>query len=507
MKQRILVFALVLAAGIPALAAALGNPLAGLEKLKNYEARRASSSDPDWVAGNADYRPLPPHSSFTVAELDGPGVITHIWCTLLHGSPYYSREVTLRIYWDGEEHPSVEAPLGDFFGVGHGLDRAFHSLPVRVTSDGKARNCYWPMPFRKSARIVVDNESEAGCLAFYYYVDWQQHDQLPDDTAYFHARYRQEFPCRMGQNYLLADIRGRGHYVGTVQSVYSASAGWYGEGDDFFFIDGEAEPRLRGTGTEDYFCDAWGFREQDGPFYGTPVWEGEGGAGRRGSAYRWHLPDPIPFKKSLRAEIEHKGSQVFPDNNFTGFIERDDCLSSVAFWYQIEPHHPWPPIPKGPDRLPFREHRLLVGWSALPQSTYSAHPLKADGMFWSTDGKFLRLAATEAGAWLEVKFTIEKELTGELHARLTLGPDFGNYRVQLDGEPVATVKLYRPTAVQEEFKLADRALTAGEHRLRFECVGKAADADAFHLGLDRVTLRVPVYRRPAGADLRKLQAK
>ena len=168
------------------------------------------------------------------------------------------------------------------------------------------------MPFRKSARITVTNESDKRCDAFYYYLDWQKYKSLPKDTAYFHAMYRQEYPCVMGRNYLIADLVGRGHYVGTVQSVQNMSSGWYGEGDDFFFIDGEAEPSLRGTGTEDYFCDGWGFRQHDGPFYGVPLWEGYA-AGNRGSVYRFHIPDPVPFKKSLRVEIEHKGSQEFPD--------------------------------------------------------------------------------------------------------------------------------------------------------------------------------------------------
>jgi len=483
-----------------------GNPLDGLEKFKHFEAMRASSSDPDWKGGNADYRPLQPRSSLTVAELEGPGVITHIWCTLLHGSPFYGREVVLRIYWDGEEHPSVEAPLGDFFGVGHGVDQAFNSIPVRVTSDGKARNCYWPMPFRKSARIVIDNQSDSGCLAFYYYVNWQKHERLPDDVAYFHAMYRQEFPCAMGKNYLLADIEGRGHYVGTVQSVYMVSDGWYGEGDDFFFIDGEKEPRLRGTGTEDYFCDAWGFRQQDGPHYGTPLWEGEG-AGKRGSAYRWHLADPVPFRKSLRVEIEHKGSQVFPDGTFSGFIERDDLMSSVAFWYQEEPHKPWPALPSAADRLPFKEHRLLVGWSSIGRSTHSAHPIQEEGMFWATDGKFLLLKADDNTGWLAVKFNVEKEQSGALFVRMTLGPDFGRYRVRLDGEPVAELDLHSKTRFQDQFKLADTTLKAGEHELRLECIGKAADAKACFLGLDRLVLRVPVYSRPGNSDLRTLKAR
>jgi hypothetical protein len=251
-----------------------GSPLSGLELLKDFESQRASSSDPDWRNGNADARPIPSGGTLVVANLKGPGIITHIWNTIAHEAPFYSRLLTLKIYWDGEDHPSVEAPIGDFFGIGHGIDKPFVSLPIKVSSEGRGRNCYWPMPFRESAKILVVNESDKPCSAFYFYVDWQKHKSLPKDTAYFHAMYRQEFPCVMGRNYLLADIVGRGHYVGTIQSVQLISPGWYGEGDDFFFIDDEKEPRLRGTGTEDYFCDGWGFRVQDGPFYGTPLWEG-----------------------------------------------------------------------------------------------------------------------------------------------------------------------------------------------------------------------------------------
>src|SRR5208337_4786637 len=241
-----------------------GNPLDGLDQMKEFESRRDSSSDPNWRNGNADARPILPHGELTLGELKGPGKIVHFWCTIAHEDPEYSRMLVLRIYWDGEQHPSVECPIGDFFAMGHGLDRPLTSLPVRVTSDGRGRNCYWPMPFRKSARVTVSNDSDKRCDAFYYYLDWQKWPSLPKSTAYFHAMYRQEFPCVMGRNYLIADLEGRGHYVGTVQSVVLVSPGWYGEGDDFFFIDGEKEPSLRGTGTEDYFCDGWGFREQAG---------------------------------------------------------------------------------------------------------------------------------------------------------------------------------------------------------------------------------------------------
>ncbi len=184
----------------------LGNPLAGLEQLKDFQSMRASSSDPDWKNGNADSRSIEPGKTLTLAELHGPGMIVHFWCTIAHPDPFYSRLLTLRIYWDGEMNPSVECPIGDFFGVGQGLDRSFTSLPVRVTSDGRGRNYYWPMPFCKSARITVSNDSDRRCNSFYYYIDWQIHPSLPKDTAYFHAIYRQEFPCVMGRNYQIADI-------------------------------------------------------------------------------------------------------------------------------------------------------------------------------------------------------------------------------------------------------------------------------------------------------------
>jgi len=482
-----------------------GNPLDGLERLKNFETMRASSSDPDWRNGNRDARPIEPGGTLTLAELEGPGIITHIWCTISHRAPFYSRLLTLRIYWDGEEHPSVECPIGDFFGIGHGVDKSFTSIPIRVTSEGRARNCYWPMPFRKSAKITVTNESTERCRSFYYYVDWQKHASLPGDVAYFHAMYRQEFPCVMGRNYLLADIEGRGHYVGTIQSVYATSAGWYGEGDDFFFIDGESEPRLRGTGTEDYFCDAWGFREQDGPFYGTPLWEGSE-PGARTTAYRFHLTDPIVFHKSLRAEIEHKGSQKFPDGTSTGFIERDDLMSSVAFWYQVEPHKPWPPLPPGPERLPFREEALLTGGKALAVAKHSGHPIRAeDAARLTTDGKYLLFAPPDMTGWLELRFRLDRDSAAKLTGKLIHLPRGGRWRVLLDNAELGVVDTYATAAAASPHDWGERSLAAGEHVLRFECVGKADASQGYALGFDALVLRIPAYTRPPGFDLRKVK--
>jgi hypothetical protein len=481
-----------------------GNPLNSLETLKEFQTMRASSSDPNWKNGNADSRPIPPGKTLTLAELSGPGRIVHFWCTIADSELYYSRLLTLRVFWDGETNPSVECPIGDFFGMGNGIDQPFSSLPVRVTSNGRGRNCYWPMPFKKSARVTVTNDGQKRCNAFYYYLDWQKLHSLPKDSAYFHAMYRQEYPCTMGTNYLIADIEGNGHYVGTVESVCISSPGWYGEGDDFFFIDGEKEPSLRGTGTEDYFCDGWGFRQQDGPFYGAPFWEGTD-TGDRCSVYRWHIPDPVAFKKSLRVEIEHKGSQKFPDGKTSGFIERDDLYSSVAFWYQTEPHKPWPALPPGPSRLPFQDAILLKGHEALNTATHSEALMEAESMSGATDGQQLSFKPATNDGWMELSFNMEQAKDADLILKTLHSPASGIYRVKLDGRQMTQLDLYSPTATNGVHKLGRYHLEGGAHALRFECGGKAPESRGYELGFDALAARFPVYSRPPNVDLRTLQ--
>ncbi|MEN6449657.1 MAG: glycoside hydrolase family 172 protein [Thermoguttaceae bacterium] len=502
----LLSFALLLPCGIAQSQTPSGNPLSGLERLKTFETMRASSSDAKWQNGNDDWQPIAAGKTLTLADLKGPGLITHLWLTIDHEAPFYSRLLTLRIYWDGEEHPSVECPIGDFFGIGHGVDQSFTSLPIRVTSNGRARNCYWPMPFRRSARITVTNDSDKRCKSFYYYVDWQKHEKIADDAAYFHAMYRQEYPCVMGRDYLLADIQGRGHYVGTIQSVYHSSPGWYGEGDDFFFIDGEKEPSLRGTGTEDYFCNAWGFEQQAGPYYGTPLWEGFE-TGDRGTAYRFHVADPVTFKKSLRVEIEHKGSQVFPDGKVDGFIERDDLMSSVALWYQTEPHKPWPALPAGKHRLPFYDTVLVKGWEVEKTARHSTAPFAIQPLGGTTDGKQVLMQSSDPKGWIETTFKLDKTQTLDLSCRLTHSWDYGVYSVLLDGKRLGQFDLYSPSVTPATHHLGVRKLASGTHTLRLECIGKSPASKSYFLGFDALTARVPVYARDPSIDLRTLQKK
>ena len=305
-------------------------------RLQSFQARRESSSHPD-PQRNGDARGIDKGGTLVLGELQGPGIISRIWCTVGSADPFHGRSLVLRIYWDGADKPSVEAPLGDFFGVGHAAQADYASLPAAVSSHGRSRNGYWRMPFRKSAKVTVSNEStEYETGSFYYYLDWQKHESLPEGIAYFHARYRQSAPAGAG-DYTILETTGRGHYVGTVYSVQQVETGWFGEGDDRFRIDGEETPSLRGTGTEDYFGDAWGFRQFATPYHGVSLWEGYF-PGDRVTAYRWHIRDPIPFRKSLAVTIEHKGS-IFTDAglHLGQHIERPDWISSVAFWYQSPP--------------------------------------------------------------------------------------------------------------------------------------------------------------------------
>ena len=332
-----------------------GGALSGLTRLHDYVAERASSSNAD-ITRNGDAKSIQPGETLVLMEEQGPGMVTHFWNTVGSFDPFYARSLVVRVYYDGLDQPSVEVPLGDFFGVGNGMERQFTSLPISTSSNGRSRVCYWQMPFRQAIKVTVTNENpEMEVDSFYYYLNWRKLDALPDDTLYFHARYRQEYPAKPG-NYRLLETEGSGQYVGTLLSVLQMETGWFGEGDDFFYVDGAEAPQLCGTGTEDYFNDSWGFREFSTPYYGVPVYEGVY-AGDRVSAYRWHITDPIPFKKSLRAEIEHRGSVFNPDAPLSqievgGFIERYDWVSSVAFWYQYPPVASPEPLPPAAERMP-----------------------------------------------------------------------------------------------------------------------------------------------------------
>lgn len=500
---------------------AWGQDLSDLAKVKDARSRRVSSvAKEDW--SNSDNRRVAPGETFTVADLDasaagggaGGGVIRHLWLTFPESSPSWISkagsaspdEVVIRMYWDdgvGAKEPAVEAPLGDFFASGFGRRGEVKSTPVQVTG-GDSYNCFWPMPFRSRARITVTNESDRPFTAFYFQVDYTE-EKVGEDAAYFCAQYRQEFPCVSGKDYLLADIDAPegGHYVGTVLSVRQRSPMWFGEGDDRFYVDGEATPSLRGTGTEDYFLSAWGFELCSAPNYGVVWMSGDGmeQPGDSASMYRWHLGDAVRFKKSLRATLEHTGwmsADETTTGKVEGHVERNDDYASVAFWYQRGQPKRFAPIP------PLKERRLpeidavVEGKQLLAKAKLlggARASLQAGGA-WTGEGQVF-LDAGKEGDGLEATFQAKKG--AHLVVRLTHSYDFGIYTLMIDGKPVGgPIDLYSPTVEVKEHHAGEVA--AGVHTIRLECVGRGAGSKGAKAGLDGVRLRerTGVKRAPLG---------
>jgi len=489
--------------------------LDGLTRAQAGRSMRVSSSDPDWQSGNQDARLLRPGATLTIADIDGPGVIRHIWFTINAKDPRYGRSLTLRMYWDNREEPAVESPIGDFFAVGHGARRCVDSLPVAVTSEGRAFNCYWSMPFERHARITLSNDSKAyTAKSVYWYVDYEKVAELPPDALRFHAQYRQEFPAKLGQNYLILDAEGRGHYVGTVLSVYCRTRNWFGEGDDFFYIDGETEPSLRGTGTEDYFCDAWGFREFNRPYYGVVQFDGYE-VGDRVSVYRWHIKDPVRFAKSLKVEIEHKGTMYDETGGrVSGFQERADLFSSVAFWYQAGKAKRFATLPPAEERVvPVTSFEIeACAASAKPSPPDTKLEAYPSTMF--SDRQQLQARFGDEKSSLVVPFTVSAATRGIARLRLGASPDSGVWSVALDGKPVGnSVDLYSAALAVREIRIGMVDLDAGEHELTFECRGRNPASLGYFIGVDvlsiaeMTTFAVPVasrFRRDNG-DVDRIQ--
>jgi hypothetical protein len=289
---------------------------------------------------------IEPKSTFTLAEIKGPGAIQQIWMTPT-GNWRFS---IIRMYWDGETEPSVEVPVGDFFASGWGRYEQLSSLAVCV-NPGSAFNCYWEMPFRKSCRITFENLDD-NAMVLYYQINYTL-TQVPEDAGYFHAQFRRVNPVPYKSNYVILDgVKGWGHYIGTYVAWGVHNDGWWGEGEIKFYIDGDEKfPTICGTGTEDYFCGSYGFENPETKLYQTYTTpyaglvqvikpDGTYKTQERFGLYRWHIMDPIRFQKDLRVTIQALGWR-----SGGRYLPLQDDIASVAFWYQAEPHAPFPKLP------------------------------------------------------------------------------------------------------------------------------------------------------------------
>jgi hypothetical protein len=476
----------------------------GFTQLRDFTAHRASSNNPDSTSNDDSKRPIP-GETVVLADLPGPGVISHIWLTVAGNEYGWPRLLRLRVYYDGSSIPSVDAPVGDFFGVGHGLERPVNSLMIRNSSSGRSRNSYWPMPFHRSARVTITNEGRRRLYNLYYHVDWQKHRSLPRNTAYFHARYRQSLPPPTGDWYDFLRVSGRGFYVGTVLNAVQVAPGWFGEGDDLFYVDGDPKPVAEGTGTEDYANDAWSFRIGEGPYTGVPVADGTE-TGARMTAYRWHLYDPIPFTRSLRGAIEHGGWTFNEDGMVrSAFEERPDLFSSVAFWYQRGIAEDQPEPPYGPARLPQGNATQIEIERSIGEARAMGGTTEVQReVFWGKDLLFFN--ARGVGSRLDVPIDVTEDGRYELLAQVASAPDYGIYSVLIDGRvPNASGQLeHEPGAnkgttaridgyhsevfVGEDRVIAWPTLIRGRHVVSFVCEGRNALSTGFNLGLDGLVL-------------------
>jgi hypothetical protein len=337
-------------------AASAAPPLPAYVRAHNYKSLKQSSFDK--TGGNRDAWNIPAGGTYEVFNAQGPGVISHIWFTIAARGGDHLKELVLRGYWDGNAKPSVEAPIGDFFGLNLNSYFIYESEYLKC-SPGKSLNCYFAMPYRQSAKFTVTNEGKQEVPSFYSNIDYMTVPSLPADTLYFHAQYRQNAPCAPmtyqgakinlngEKNHIYCETRGRGHLMGVTLGVLQNANGWWGEGDDMIFVDDETKPVITGTGSEDYFLGSWDFGGRDGaiPFshsmYGAPLIVNAERTGGRYCCYRWHGDNPVTFDRYLKHTMEHGHAN-----------DRGDNFFSVAYWYQDRPYTDFPPLPDVAARIP-----------------------------------------------------------------------------------------------------------------------------------------------------------
>ncbi|NOG52766.1 MAG: DUF2961 domain-containing protein [Planctomycetes bacterium] len=454
---------------------------------------------------NWDNKNVEPGDTKVLMEADGPGVITHMWITFLGPEPQgwakngsaNHQEMLLRIYYDGNERPGVEAPVGDFFANCFGKRSEVISVPV-VVEDADSYNCFWHMPFQESIRIEIENQSQDKPISLLYYnIDWIKKDALPADTPYFYAQYHQEYPVVQGSDYVILETEGTGHYVGTVLAVRTRSPAWFGEGDEKIYIDGEEKPSIWGTGTEDYFLSAWGLQTTSTPYFGTPYFDQWGIVGGHTSAYRWHINDPIVFNTGIKVTIEHFG-WISPDENpdfkTNSWNERQDDYASVAFWYQAG-------TPTFTARAPDATSRTLPNLDTIVYAVDFADGdhtgpgrMEVQQLLQYERGQILYLPEQADGSWVEIPFTVTEKEPVRLLLNMTRSYDFGKYQAYLNGVRIGSaMDFYQPDTDNWEYHLLDFWPDPGEYTLRLECVGQNRMSTGFGLGIESVRLR---ERRP-----------
>lgn len=401
-------------------------------------------------------------------------------------SPNLFRNAIIRCYWDGEGNPSVEAPVSDFFGLSFGEWHDYVSIPASATSGGF--NCYWPMPFRSGGRITLENRSSVPITGLYFNIEIEKGSQIAKDALYFHAQFRRAAPTTRGKPVTVLETTGSGQFVGTVLSARTLRGiGMrFLEGDEAFYVDGEKDPSVSGTGTEDYFSSGLYFVTGafSSPYHGVTVIDREK---NRVGAYRWHIEDPIPFKKSLRFELEHG-----PDND----VPAD--YATLAIWYQDHPHSAFPPLPDslGPmEALPpfaiagLVEAEGLIGGAYATRGQVQVQSMAEFFGEWSGDAQLL-WRGVRSGDHLTLFLTAPDAGEYELLGYFTNAPDYGDVTISLQGRLLPLIQGYHEALrAGGPISLGRVQLQAGANPLLLEIAGKDARSTDYVVGIDGFLLR------------------
>ncbi|HHP7240634.1 MAG TPA: DUF2961 domain-containing protein [Cyclobacteriaceae bacterium] len=461
-------------------------PLGDLFMAKKGGLVQYSSADP--TGGNSDRRAIEPGEALVLVDHEGPGIIKRWWITIApRNNIEIQRTLIIRCYWDDEKEPSVEVPVSDFFGMGFGEWRDYISLPLNMTSGGY--NCYWPMPFKKNARIEVQNTGNTPVESFYFNIGVRTYENLPDDALYFHAQYRQ-VTSKKDVPITILETEGRGHYVGTLLSMQPQQGSHFGylEGDEIITVDGEEAPSIVGTGTEDYFSSGWYYitGEYAAPYHGVTIKDDENG---RINTYRWHIEDPIPFNDSFHFVIEHGGINDIPDVEY----------ASVAYWYQTHPHGSFPPLPEKLLPLSNVTKPAIEAESIVEKAEVTGGSLQVQhmGTFngdWSGNAQLWWINGSP-GDELTMTLNVENKGAYDLYGFFTRARDYGIISLSVNGERQGNlVDLYNnkvePTGPVSFGKIDFKK---GKNELKIHLEGKDVRASGYGngylVGIDGFFLR------------------
>jgi hypothetical protein len=449
-----------------------------LPYLKNSKLIQVSSYDTS--GGNNDRISIAPGKTATIFNAEGPGMIVRMWFAIDSQDPYFLRRIAIRIYWDDESKPSVEAPIGDFFGCGFKY-KQYMSQYLGMTSGGYI--CYFPMPFERSARIEIVNETRQELFGFLYQVDYQKFEgALTSDVAYFHAQWNRNIRTNYDSNYVILNAEGKGHLVGVNLNIqsYNGKLGFL-EGDEMINVDGEKRPSVHGTGTEDMFSAGWYFNQGEfaGPYNGLIYKNDSLG---QIAAYRFYIMDPIPFKKNIKVTIEHgHGNQDIAD------------YSSMAYWYQMDPHKPFQHFPIAGQRIPLRivkPARLLEA----EKLKFQLEGLKSrvvdmsdEGPEWGENKQIYIEAHDKSSFGLDLNGL--KESLYDMNIYYSKGPSYGNADIFVNSVKAGSIRGYSPHLLPNGIVTLKNLKNEGQSiDIRFVITGKDNLAKGYAIGLDGISM-------------------